>query len=402
MDVKKTVEIYDLIIIGSGPSGIMCAIKASKKFNSVLIIDINDRPLLRLLASGGGRCNVSNTLNKKEFIKGIVKGWDFISKSFNNFNNIHVRDYFEESGVYLKVENGKYLFPDSDDSQEIADRLLASIDWNKTAYESDVVEDVKLNNNFFSVVASRNTWRSKRLVIATGGQSYKRLGTSGLCEKICNDFSIKYSNKYIACNVPLRTRVVEKSLQGVSIASVTISYGNNVLEGPILFTHFGLSGPAVIRMSCNINSFPAILKVNFINKNFSSFFEEFKRECKSNPTKKIYNNLIQVSKLPISLCKYICEFSEETSANLRDEKIKEICMKVTNYNFEITSKMSMDIAFTTSGGVQLEEINPQNMESYKVKNLYFIGECLDIVAYTGGYNISTWFSLGYTCGKEML
>jgi predicted Rossmann fold flavoprotein len=398
----STNNIRELIIVGGGPAGCMCAIQASKKGIKSTIIEQKDDILIRLLVSGGGKCNLSNILNKKEFWKGITINSDFLHSSFNQFNNVDVKEYFENRGLKTKLEKNKYIFPLLEDSIHVYNVFRKELEETKTEIINDKVTSVEKENEIFTIHTEKTIYYSKRLVFATGGQSYKNLGTSLIAYETAKKFNIKYDDNFTAANVPIITKNSYKEIQGLALRDVHIKYGKVLLKDDLLFTHFGLSGPGIIRISCHIDE--KNLEKIYIRaselKN-EELENKIKENIRINPKKNLLNNLDFLD-IPKNYLQFLLkEKSEKKSAEVSNKNIQEIVNLINNYEIEIKTKAKIDIGFSTNGGIDVNELKQKNLESKKVKNLYFIGEVNNITCYTGGYNISTWISQGYCCGANM-
>lgn len=395
-------KIRDLIIIGGGPAGSMCAIQAAKKNIKPTIIEQKNDILIRLLVSGGGKCNLSNILNKKDFWKGITINNDFLHSSFNQFNNIQVKEYFEQRGLETKLEKNKYIFPLLEDSKHVYNIFKKELEENKVEIIHEKVIDVEKENDIFIVKTDNNNYKCRRLVFATGGQSYKSLGTSLIAYETAKKFKIQYNDKFSAANIPLITEKNYKEIQGLALRDIEIKYEKTILKDDMLFTHFGLSGPGIIRISCHIDD--SNLKSIYLKcSNYSNEELGIKilEKIKENPKKNLINNLDFLD-LPRNYILFLLkELSYKKSTEVSKKVIREIVNLINNYEIEIKKKAKIDIAFSTNGGIDVKELKQNSLESKKISNLYFIGEVNDITCYTGGYNISTWISQGYVCGTNM-
>lgn len=353
---------YDVIIIGSGPSGLMCAATLENK--RVLVLEKNGEIGGKLKVSGGGRCNVTNNKDIDKFLLNVPKNSKFLYSTLTNFGAEDIIDFFESNHTPLKMEKDNRMFPQSDLSSDIITtfkRVLNDLDVTiKTNYQ---VIDVTQDQNSYII---DDTFITNNLVIATGGITYRHLGTDGFGHQLANEFDINVTNLY-PVEAPLVSNnqlISSKVLQGVSLSNVkgTLYCGKKQLfskSHDLLFTHFGLSGPLALQASY------------FAAKALREQVQPVTFVLDMN-TEYISNNNVPKRILP-----YIVE-----------DKI----------TLEINDVRGSKHGFVTDGGVNLKEINPKTFESKQYPGLYFIGEVLDINAFTGGYNITICLSEGKSVG----
>lgn len=345
--------IYDVIIIGSGPSALMCA--SNLKNKNTLILEKNNYLGGKIKVSGGGRCNVTNLKQLDDFLNYIPHNHKFLFSTLNNFNCYDIYEFFLKNGLELKEEDHNRIFPVSNKSQSVIDVFKKVLENNNVDYRLDYeVKSVSKNLDVFNV----DEFRAYNVVIATGGITHNHLGTTGFGHEVARNFEIDVT-KLNACETPLISNdqiIKDKLLQGVTLIDCKCKLVANkkvikIVEQNILFTHFGLSGPAALHLSY--------------------YFLQNKDKD------------VKLILKPIDPVKRIIPFLDE------------------NGEIEITINdlKGFKTAFVTCGGVNTKQISPKNFESKKVSNLFFIGEVNDVNAFTGGYNISICFSQGYTCAK---
>ncbi len=352
---------YQNIIIGSGPSGLMCA--ANLPNNSTLVLEKNPEIGGKIKVSGGGRCNVTNNKSNDKLLEYIVHNPKFLYPSLNNFNAQDIMKWFEKNGCELVEENNNRVFPATHMSTSIIRTLRQVILSNqqkiKTNYEVVKIEYNDDNSKYLI----NDEFSCTNLVIATGGQTYQHLGTTGDGYKFAEQFNHSITDLF-PCETPLVSNdelIREKSLQGISLRNVTGTvYVNNkkkkTLTQDLLFTHFGLSGPLALH--------------------FSYFVIAAKK--KKHPIKIVLD--LNSCDTPKKMRKVVDE--DKLTINIDDTK-------------------GWKTAFVTNGGVKLKEVSPQTMESKLQENLFFIGEVLDINAFTGGYNITLCLSEGKLCADSI-
>lgn len=394
-----------IAIIGGGPAGIMCAIKAAEN-HGVTIFEKNEKLGKKLFITGKGRCNLTNYCDEREFLKNMVNNSNFMYSSIYSFSPFTTYYYFEELGLPLKVERGNRVFPLSDKSSDVI-----------KAYEKklkDLGVKVHLNFEIKSIEKVGEEFilngREKfdKVVIATGGISYKLTGSTGDGYKFAKNFGHKIINQ-----VPGLIGIILKnnfSLAGLTLKNVELKVikDKKIISnefGEMLFTHRGISGPIVLTTSSKINRL----------KDFEMFLDlkpalepekldaRILRDFSENQNKNIEN--VMKSLLPKDLISYVL-YSAGISG---DEKVNQITKierenlvkTIKNFELKFDSLDDIDRAIVTSGGVDVKEIDPKTMESKKISGLYFIGEVLDLDGLTGGFNIQIANSTGYSCGINL-
>lgn len=382
---------YDLAIIGAGPSGVMCAIEAARNGNNVILIDGNSSILKKLSVSGGGRCNISNTLTKEEFFNKMHNS-KFFNSTFSNFSNLDLVEWLNENGLKTKVEKTK-VFPLSDKSKEIVSLFSKLLRQAKVEVMLDTkVKQVVKSEDKFSIKTSEGDVTASKVVVAAGGVSYAALGSSDIALLIAKSFDIKVIDTY-PTNCSLNLAISDK-LMGVAIPNANVKYGKYETKGDILFTHFGITGPAVFGMTGE-KEIHETISVGITNMSLDEFKEIAN---KSNKTMaRTYKGLG-----PEKYVNYVMANDGELIANsVKKDALERVYNNLTNYTFKVKSKIEIDKAFTMGGGISLDEINPRTFEAKNIPCLYFIGECLDFFAPTGGFNISLCISMGKTCGEKI-
>ena len=417
------------IVIGAGPAGMMAAISAANLGDSVVLLEKNEKIGKKLFITGKGRCNVTNACTRDEFFENIVSNPKFLYSAFSQFNNADLMKLIEENGTPLKTERGNRVFPVSDHSSDIIKAL------NNALKRAGV--DLRLNTSVKSIITEslendaeeylKNKGLSKRaigvktddgqiikadkVVIATGGISYKSTGSTGDGLRWAGEEGHRISTLKPAL-VPLET--YEKwpfELTGLSLKNVTLSlFIKDKLKykemGEMLFTHFGLSGPLVLTASSIIaGSNEKDIKVLIDLKPALSddeFDARLIRELKEGNKKDIKNILGNI--YPIKLGLKICELANVDIYKKCNEITKEERKKILDYTkrlpLTVKGTRDFDEAIITHGGVSVKDINPKTMESKLVKNLFFAGEVIDVDAFTGGFNLQIAFSTGFLAGMH--
>ena len=414
------------IIIGAGPAGIMAAISAANNGDDVVLLEKNEKIGKKLFITGKGRCNVTNACTRDEFFENVVSNPKFLYSAFSQFNNEDLMRLIEENGTPLKTERGNRVFPVSDHSSDIIKAL------NNAIKQAHV--DLRLNTSVKSILFEAENKlmvgnnpegsdksvtgirtdngeiiKGDKVIIATGGISYKSTGSTGDGLRWAGESGHRISSLKPAL-VPLETKEKWPSeLTGLSLKNVTLSlFIKDKLKykemGEMLFTHFGISGPLVLTSSSILAcSDEKDVKV-FIDLKPALSDEEFDarliRELQEGNKKDLKNILGNI--YPVKLGLKICELAGVDIYKKCNELTKEERKKILEYTkrlpLNIKGTRDYDEAIITHGGVSVKDINPKTMESKLIKGLYFAGEVMDVDAFTGGFNLQIAFSTGYLAG----
>ena len=418
-----------IIIIGGGPAGMMSAISAKQKNskNEVIILEKNDRLGKKLLITGKGRCNITSSLNIEDFIKNIPGNGKFLYSVFNEFDNKDIISFLNKQGLSVKEERGNRIFPATDKSIDVLNCFIKKIEELKiTVKYNTKAEELLIDNNneeskIYGVKTNKGNILSDRVIIATGGKSYPLTGSTGdgyaIAEKVGH--SITDLNPSL---VPLETYEKEecKKLQGLSLKNVKIQIidktKNKIIYedfGEMIFTHFGVSGPIILSSSAHLIRYknikqlmkdrkillkidlkPALEEEKLDNRILRDFSAEKNKQYKNSLEKLLPQKLIPViiEKSNINKEKRVNEITK-----LERRKLVEL---LKGLEFYISKFRPIEEAIITAGGINIKEINPKNMESKKIKGLYFAGEIIDVDGYTGGFNLQIAYSTGYVAGRE--
>lgn len=411
-----------VIVIGGGAAGMIAAITSSNEGNDVTLIEKTSSLGNKIKITGKGRCNLTFDGDIEDFKNNIVKNFKFMYSSFNAFSNVDVVNYFNKLGVKTKIERGGRVFPVSDDANEIVKVLKDELNKKHVNIIYNVsVDDFILDNNKIKALKLSNNKiiECDKCIIATGGKSYPKTGSSGDGYM----YAKKLGHKIVDLKpglVPLRSSdSICKLLQGLSLKNVTLSLkykdGKEIYKefGEMMFSHFGITGPIVLSASSKLNRVENVdnlmqnsdiiasidlkpaLDDDTLDKRICRDFEKY--------TNKEFKNSLD-DLLPKKLIPVIIELSgidENKKVNqITKEERKRLVKLLKNLQITITGFMPFDIAVITSGGVDVKDINPKTMESKIVKGIYFAGEILDVDAYTGGFNLQIAFSTGYAAGKN--
>ena len=394
--------LVNICIIGGGASGLMTASLLDKTEHNVVVIEKNDKLGKKLYITGKGRCNFTNACNTHDFIKNVVTNPKFLYSAINLFTPDDVIDFFTAQGMTVKKERGNRMFPQSDKSSDVI-KALSKFSCCKVML-STIVEDLKITDGRVTgVVTNSGIIDCDVVVLATGGVSYPSTGSTGDGYKFLKKLSHTIIEPKPALVPLFSSDSVCKKLEGLSLKNVSVTAfvdGKKECEefGEMLFTAQGVSGPCILTISSkicrkklldcyiSIDLKPAISEETLTNR--------LMREFSENTNKFFKNSLTEL--LPKSLIPIIVE----RSSIYPDKKVNQITMEertrlarlIKDFRLAISSLAPFSQAVITSGGVNVKEINPKTMESKLIKNLYVIGELLDVDALTGGYNLQIAFS----------
>lgn len=384
---------FDTIIIGGGPAGMMAAISSSFYGQKTLLIEKNKRLGKKLAGTGGGRCNVTNNGNLDDLLAGIPGNGRFLYSVFSQFDNHDIINFFTENGVKLKVEDHGRVFPATDKSRTIIETLEKKIaELGGTVITNTEIVSVKKTDDLFIVRSSDQTWTCQKLIVTTGGKSYPSTGSTGFGHDIARHFKHTVTDLE-AAESPLLTDFPHKALQGISLDDVTLSYGKHVITHDLLFTHFGLSGPAALRLSSFVKGGETIyldVLPQMSQQDLTDFLEENREKSLKNCLKIL---------LPERMADFFAQPFPEKVKQLNLSEKEALIKQIKELPIPVTGKMSLAKSFVTKGGVSLKEINPKTLESKLVPGLHFAGEVLDINAHTGGFNITSALCTGWVAGS---
>lgn len=397
-----------VIVVGGGPAGIMAALNSAKT-NEVILIERNDEIGKKLKLTGGGRCNITNNRSIEDFFDKVVSNSKFLYSAFYTFSNDDLLAYLTRNNLEYKVELDEKVYTKSDKSEEVIETFRADLVNNnvKIMYNTKV-EDLIIENEEVKGIITDNMQKlyCDKLIITTGGKSLPVTGSDGSMYEVLSKYGHTIKPLYPAL-IPLVTKEgFVKNLQGVAMKDVVIStkVKKRKIEkiGDMIFTHFGISGPGVLKLSSYINKAleegEVEVTLDFLDGKSK---DEISKIIKSNPSKLIMNNIKGL--LPQNFLKEIIGLLNLAETKPTDLK-KEDEIKLINYMKEmkltVRETLSIKAAMVTSGGVSVKEINASNMESKIIKNLFFAGEVIDVDAETGGYNLQIAFSTGYLAGSD--
>ena len=399
-----------VIVVGAGPAGIMAALTSSKS-NEVVLIERNNEIGKKLRLTGGGRCNITNNRSIDEFFDKVVTNKKFLYSAFYIFTNEDLLSYLDKNNLEYKVEydNDFKVYTKSDKSDDVIEVFKNNLrDNNVKIMYGTVVEDLIVEDNTIKGVVT-NTGKKiygDKVIITTGGKSVPATGSDGSMYEVIKRHGHTITPIYPALIPLVIKEEFVKRLQGVSMKNVVLSAKvkkkRYELIGDMIFTHFGISGPGVLKLSSYINKH---FKDNEIEVILDFLQDKSKEEIskiiRENTNKTVLNNLKGL--LPNNFLKEIVgllNLTETKPSELRKEDENKLISYIKEMKLTAIETLSIKAAMVTSGGVSVKEINASTMESKLIKNLFFAGEVIDIDAETGGYNLQIAFSTGYLAGSN--
>lgn len=404
MDKKK------LVVLGGGAAGFFCAVNAARLHPdiNVVLIEKSTKLLSKIKVSGGGRCNVTHAdFRISSMAACYPRGEKFLKKAFNNFFTNNTVDWFQNRGVQLKTEDDGRMFPQSNSSQTIIDCLLDEA----AKYNVEVITSARLttchkrNNNFVLEFENKPQIVSDYLVIATGGfpllkqYSFLEFSKHSIVKPVPSLFTFNIQNKELA------------SLMGVSVnAQIKIAGTKFLSSGSILITHWGLSGPAILKLSAFAAIYLAEQDYNY--KIFVNWLPDYNEQTlrqkilayKISCGAKRVSNKMELN-IPGRLWEYLIIKAntnpERRWADLKSSEINSLIKHLNADEYFVKGKTTFKEEFVTAGGISLNEVDHNTMESKLVKGLYFAGEILNIDGITGGYNFQNAWTTGYIAAKSL-
>ena len=400
---------YEVAVIGGGAAGMMAAHIASSRGKKVCLIEKNPVLGKKILITGKGRCNVTNSAPVEDFIANTAVNSNFLYSAFYTFTNDNLIEMLENAGLKLKCERGGRVFPQSDKASDVRDTFEMLLKKSGAEVIHSEVKSVTKENGIFNLNLRDRSICANSVIIATGGVSYPLTGSTGDGYK----FASKLGHSIIEPKASLVPLVTEEkyvsNLMGLSLKNISVSLKRNNKEiftdfGEMLFTHFGLSGPVILSASSHIRD-NAKYTISIDLKpalDFKTLDNRILRDFEEEKNKDFINSLDAL--LPKKLIPQIVELSgidprQKVNSITRDERHKLVNL-LKNFEFTIKAKRSVSEAIITSGGVNVKEIDSSTMQSKITEGLYFAGEVIDVDAYTGGFNLQIAFSTAYLAGMN--
>ena len=408
MPTKK----YNLAVIGGGPAGIMAAGRAGELGSRVVLLEKNTQLGTKLLMTGKGRCNITNAEEDlKKLIKTYGPNGKFLYSALNKFSNQDVINFFKKFGLKTKIERGNRVFPVSDKATDIVNCLNEFLTKNKVEIKfNSSVKKIILKNKKLEKIILQDGQEiiADNYLIATGGKSYPRTGSTGDGYKWLE----KLGHTIIKPKPALTPIIIKekniKKLEGLSLKNVEISLwsGQKIDSefGEALFTGNGLSGPIVLNLSKKVSENlekDLVIKIDFKPAlDFPTLDKRILKDFAEQKNKQFKNSLDKL--LPKKLIPVIIELSgikpDKAVNEITKDERKKLLKLLKEFELTVKGLVGFEKAIVTSGGVNLKEVDPKTMKSKIIKNLYLAGEILDLDGPTGGYNLQVAWSTGYSAG----
>ncbi len=383
----------DVVIIGAGASGLMCAIEAGKRGRSVLVLDHSEKAAGKILVSGGGRCNFSNRIMGRENY--ISQNPRFATSALSRFTPSHFLSMVESHEIrYHEREEGRLFC--NENSREIADMLRSECDRAAVWLQLNCKISEISKTGGFRIATDKGIFDSESLVIATGGLSYPNLGASNFGYAVAKQFGLKVT-KLKPALTPLRFSPedarVYGDLAGISIDS-TVSHGGAKFRGNLLFTHNGISGPAILQISSHWDGKGSLTVDLLPALDISAVFLERRR------SKTLVSTILD-RYLPKRFVRLWCDlYGASRPINQYSEReLDSIACSLHAWPLRADRTEGFDKAEVTLGGVDTDELSSRSMEARKVPGLYFLGEVVDVTGHLGGYNLHWAWASGYAAGQ---
>ncbi|MDA7816595.1 NAD(P)/FAD-dependent oxidoreductase [Sulfurimonas sp.] len=405
---------YELIVIGSGAAGMISAITAARAGKKVLILEKLSQVAAKLKATGGGRCNLTNTLSNEDFMAKFGRDGRFMQNAINDFNHKDLIKFFDEIGVDTHAPDGFRVFPTSHSSVTIIAALLDELEkLHVDIICSQKVEDIlHIDNSVIGVKSTTDEFRAKNIVIATGGLGYPVLGAEGDGYEMAKDLGHSTTELHPAM-MPLKTKEEwVKNCRADTIAKVEFrvdmkKHKKLKAHGDLIFTKTGIRGPVVLDFAREIT--PLISKYGEVpvlaNLTKGMNEEQISKHFKNELDKELHVDILSLVKtlLPEPLSQellYIADIDPTSPYSKTKGASRAKLISLLAWTpLTITGHDGFKMAMITRGGIKLNEIDPKTMQSKLIDGLYFCGEVMNLDGPCGGYNLQWSFASGYLAGR---
>lgn len=414
----------NIVVIGGGPAGMTAAVFAAQNGARVILLEKGASLGRKLLLTGGGRCNITNNKPPKELIEHIPENGKFLYSSLSQFGSQEIIHFFREANIQLKEEAHGRMFPTDNQSTTILNGFLYHLKKQKIQIQTNAsVGSIKFfhqSNQHKLTLTNGTTILADAIIVAVGGQTMPKTGSSGDAYAWAKEAGHTVTHLY-PTEVPLRVHapfIEQGILQGLTfpdaVLTVLDTKGKKYKEirHDVLFTHFGLSGPAALRASAYIQKLKQ--SKDYFGEPILLYFDV----CPDIKEDNLYQNLLQEKKkeplkalksivktrtqerYALFLLEWIQADADIRLADCKNDTLRQLAHALKFFPIPITKTLGFEKAFVTGGGVSIKEIDPKTMASKKMNGLYFCGEVLDIHAHTGGYNLTAAMSTGACAGRN--
>ncbi|MGL5383341.1 MAG: NAD(P)/FAD-dependent oxidoreductase [Culicoidibacterales bacterium] len=405
---------YDVLVVGGGPAGMFAAWQASLRYPRVAILEKNAVLGKKMLITGGGRCNITNIHQDDNLIAGIVGNGRFLHSVFSQFNNNDLIRFYEQNGLMLKEENKGRMFPITDKAQSVVDTLSRVLKKSGVTIHFNCDVQTISPAEPLQVKTSIGQFSCDKLIITTGGKSVPQTGSTGVGYQLAAKFGHTITELF-PTEVPLTSDeafIRKKVLQGLSLYDIHFSVLNHkgkplvTQRYDLLFTHFGVSGPAALRASQFVvkqlkKQQPVTVVLDVLpDQNVTEVQTWLKTQDGNKAIKNAWKSLVSERYLLFLLEQ--AGLAESTPLKqLTPKQIETVAQLLKGFHFSVNGTQSLEKSFVTGGGIKLKEIDPKTMQSKFDPRLAFAGEILDIHAYTGGYNLTVAQCTGFVAGRHI-
>lgn len=405
-----------IAIVGGGAAGMMAAaaINESNPQAEVFLFEKNNELGKKVIISGGGRCNVTTGINDiNEILKKYPRGSKFLQSAMRAFPPSAVRDWFEAQGVPLKCEDDLRVFPVSNNGHDIVNTFTKIFSDSKIhiLLNHSVTGITKTTEGFLVELKNQKAIKVDRVILTLGGQAYRQTGSTGDGYSLSESLGHHITKLSPSLNSFITLEKWQKELAGVSFAKATITAKTTKrasYTGPFLFTHTGISGPAVFALSSLIafedygSKKPLTITIDLVPDNSDeNLLIEIKKAMSESP-KKTFKNTIR-NFIPLSVAEIICTLAaipnEKKNAETGKQMVSAALHLLKELPLTITGRGTGD-EFVTAGGVELTEVDPRTMESKLCPGIFFAGEILNIDGFTGGFNLQASWATGRAAGNS--
>ncbi len=403
---------YDLIAVGGGPAGMMGAAAAAQKGLKVVLLEKNGRLGKKLSITGNGRCNFTNLCDPESFMNNIVSNARFLYASLNRFDSHSLVSFFNSLGVEAKVEDDNRVFPASDRAEEIIQALQNYLLKSRVEirFNSAVKKVLAVDNGVIGVITDdNNKIAGENVLIATGGLSYGHTGSTGDGFRIARELGHFVEPPRPALVPLVAGEKWVRQLQGLSLPHINVQavLGEKVAAeqtGELIFTHFGISGPVILKLSSLINKCPSsslALKIDLFPSVSTAQLDaqllEIFKKSHGKYLKNTLGDLVPQKMIPLIRMFTGIDILKQVDQITKEEREK-LAVSLKGIILTIKGSRPLNEAMVTAGGIDTNEINPSSMESKIIRGLFFAGEVIDVDALTGGFNLQIAFSTGYLSG----
>lgn len=412
--MKKASEaLWDVLVVGGGPAGMMAAARAAELGARVLLLEKNKTLGKKLLITGGGRCNVTNAeFDTRKLLEKYKDAGKFLSSPFTQWSAVQTIEFFHSRGMPTKVEAEQRVFPAANTARAVHDVLVQYMRETGVEIRTNVKVKglIETGGAIAGVETSKGSLMAASIILASGGTSHPETGSTGDGYPWLRDLGHTVRDATAAL-VPVAVKDAwVRRAAGVALKSAKITlYQNDVKQaqriGKVLFTHVGLSGPGILNMSSEIGELlkygEVIIELDLLpDSGYEKVNMDLQTILKKNHTKMIKNSLSSVASpalVPVIL--QIADVNPETPCNSvkREERVR-LMKTLKHLRLEASHLLGMDKAVITSGGVDLREIDFRTMTSLKYPNLYLIGDVLDVDRPSGGYSLQLCWTTGFVAG----